>query len=131
MVEFTAPDYLTALPEIFLVGVSLVLLMIGVFAGNRSTNLLTWLSVVAMGAALIMVLVGSHSYNTTFFGMFVSDSFSIFMKCLVLIGAAVTLIMGMGFVKRENMNRFEFPVLILFATLGMLMMISANDLIAL
>jgi len=63
--------------------------------------------------------------------MFVSDSFSIFMKCLVLIGAAVTLIMGMGFVKRENMNRFEFPVLILFATLGMLLMISANDLIAL
>ncbi len=131
MAEFTAPDYLTALPEIFLAAISLIFLMIGVFAGNRSTKLLTWLCVAAMSAAFIMVLAGSHSYSTTFFGMFVSDSFSIFMKCLVLIGAAVTLIMGMGFVKRENMNRFEFPVLILFATLGMLLMISANDLIAL
>ena len=131
MAEFTAPDYLTALPEIFLAAVSLVLLMVGVFLGNRSTNLLTWLCVVAMGAAFIMVLAGSHAYSTTFFGMFVSDSFSIFMKCLVLIGAAVTLVMGMGYVKREGMNRFEFPILILFATLGMLLMISANDLIAL
>jgi len=131
MAEFTAPDYLTALPEMFLATVSLVLLMVGVFLGNRSTNLLTWLCVVTMGAAFIMVLVGSHALSTTFFGMFVSDSFSIFMKCLVLIGAAVTLIMGMGYVKREGMNRFEFPILILFATLGMLVMISANDLIAL
>ncbi|HIM46960.1 MAG TPA: NADH-quinone oxidoreductase subunit NuoN [Alphaproteobacteria bacterium] len=131
MAEFTAPDYLTALPEIFLAAVSLVLLMVGVFLGNRSTNLLTWLCVVAMGAAFIMVLAGSHAYSTTFFGMFVSDSFSIFMKCLVLIGAAVTLVMGMGYVKREGMYRFEFPILILFATLGMLLMISANDLIAL
>ena len=131
MAEFTTPDYLTALPEMFLATVSLVLLMVGVFLGNRSTNLLTWLCVVAMGAAFIMVLVGSHAHSTTFFGMFVSDSFCIFMKCLVLIGAAVTLIMGMGYVKREGMNRFEFPILILFATLGMLLMISANDLIAL
>ncbi|MFP6688801.1 MAG: NADH-quinone oxidoreductase subunit NuoN [Alphaproteobacteria bacterium] len=131
MAEFTAPDYLTALPEIFLAAVSLVLLMVGVFLGNRSTNLLTWLCVVTMGAAFIMVLAGSHAYSTTFFGMFVSDSFSIFMKCLVLIGAAVTLVMGMGYVKREGMYRFEFPILILFATLGMLLMISANDLIAL
>ena len=127
MAEFTAPDYLTALPEIFLAAVSLVLLMVGVFLGNRSTNLLTWLCVVAMGAAFIMVLAGSHAYSTTFFGMFVSDSFSIFMKCLVLIGAAVTLVMGMGYVKREGMSRFEFPILILFATLGMLLMISANS----
>ena len=131
MADFTTPDYLTALPEMFLAAVSLVLLMIGVFLGNRSTNLLTWLCVVAMGVAFIMVLVGSHAHSITFFGMFVSDSFSIFMKCLVLIGAAVTMVMGMGYVKREGMNRFEFPILILFATLGMLLMISANDLIAL
>ena len=131
MAEFSAPDYLIALPEIFLAAVSLILLMVGVFLGNRATTILTWLCVVAMGVALIMVLAGSHAPSTTFFGMFITDSFAIFMKCLVLIGAAVTLIIGMGFVKRENMNRFEFPILILFATLGMLLMISANDLIAL
>ena len=58
MAEFTTPDYLTALPEMFLATVSLVLLMVGVFLGNRSTNLLTWLCVVAMGAAFIMVRWG-------------------------------------------------------------------------
>ena len=131
MVEFTAPDYLIALPEMFLASASLILLMIGVFLGNRSTNLLTWLSVIVMSVAFTIVLVGSQEHSTTFFGMFISDSFAIFMKCLVLIGAAVSLIMGIGFVKRESMNRFEFPVLILIATLGMLLMISANDLMAL
>ena len=60
MADFTTPDYLTALPEMFLAAVSLVLLMVGVFLGNRSTNFLTWLCVVAMGLAFIMVLVGSH-----------------------------------------------------------------------
>jgi NADH-quinone oxidoreductase subunit N len=53
------------------------------------------------------------------------------MKALVLIGAAVTLVMSLGFIRREGMERFEFPILILFATLGMLMMVSANDLMSL
>src|SRR5262249_3326285 len=50
---------------------------------------------------------------------------------LVLIGSAVTIIMSFDYVVRENMQRFEFPVLLVFATLGMMMMLSANDLIAL
>ena len=53
------------------------------------------------------------------------------MKILVLLGAALTMIMSLGYIEREQMDRFEFPVLMLFATLGMLMMVSANDLISL
>ena len=131
MIEFTPPQYIIATPEILLAAVSLILLMVGVFAGNRSTNLLTWLSVLAILGAFIAVLTNTHDHTVTFFGMFISDSFSIFMKCLVLFGAAISLIMGMGYINRENMNRFEFPILILFATIGMLLMISANDLISL
>ena len=131
MQPFVEPDYLPALPELFLAGASVTLLMAGVFIGDRSTRLMTWLACVAMAAAFVMVLVLPDERTTTFFGLFVVDRFAAFMKCLVLVGAAVTLIVGLGYVKREGMNRFEFPVLIVFATLGMLLMISANDLIAL
>src|SRR3546814_15624834 len=53
------------------------------------------------------------------------------MKLLVLASSALTLIMAARYIEREDMARFEFPVLILFATLGMLLMISANDMLAL
>lgn len=131
MEPFVEPRYLPALPELFLAGASVALLMAGVFAGDRSTRLLTWLSCAAMGIAFVMVLALPDERTTTFFGLFVTDSFAAFMKCLVLVGAAVTLIAGLGYVRREGMSRFEFPVLIVFATLGMLLMISANDLVAL
>src|SRR3546814_18753309 len=53
------------------------------------------------------------------------------MKVLVLLGSILALIMSGGFIRREGMARFEYPLLIVFATVGMLLMISANDLIAL
>tara|TARA_B100000700_G_scaffold331748_1_gene467931 strand:+ start:8332 stop:9789 length:1458 start_codon:yes stop_codon:yes gene_type:complete len=131
MTEYDSPNYLIALPEIFLAGTSLILLMVGVFIGNRSTTILTWATSAIMMVALIMVLVGDESRSVTFGGLFISDIFSTYMKSLVLIGSTITLLIGISYVKREGMNRFEFPILILFATTGMLLMISANDLIAL
>ncbi len=131
MTPFVEPDYLPALPELFLAGASVVLLMVGVFWGNRSTGPLTWASCAAMAVAFVMVLALPDERTVTFFGLFVTDAFAAYMKCLVLVGAAVALAMSLGYVKREGMDRFEFPVLIVFATLGMLLMISANDLIAL
>ncbi len=62
---------------------------------------------------------------------FVQDPFARFMKVLTLIGSAVTLVMSMRFAKQENFDKFEYPVLILLCTLGMMLMISANDMIAL
>src|SRR3546814_14044532 len=69
--------------------------------------------------------------ETALGGFFIADAFGDFMKLLVLAGSALTLIMAARYIEREDMARFEFPVLILFATLGMLLMISANDLLAL
>jgi NADH-quinone oxidoreductase subunit N len=63
--------------------------------------------------------------------MYVSDSFTSFAKVMVLIASGAGLIMSQGYIKEEGMNRFEYPVLFVLATLGMMMMISANDLIAL
>ena len=63
--------------------------------------------------------------------MFVVDPFSNFLKILILLGSGLAIIMSLGYLRREGMERFEFPILIVLATLGMLMMVSASDLISL
>ncbi|MFQ5984142.1 MAG: NADH-quinone oxidoreductase subunit NuoN [Alphaproteobacteria bacterium] len=130
MTPFLVSDLAVARPELWLACVGMALLMLGVFGGGQATRLVLWLVVTAFAVAFVLVL--SVPYPVTAFGgLFVVDRFAVFMKALVLIGATLTLILALGYLRRENMDRFEYPVLILFATLGMMMMVSANDLIAL
>ncbi|MGF1609512.1 MAG: NADH-quinone oxidoreductase subunit NuoN [Kiloniellales bacterium] len=124
-------DLMAALPELFLACAAMALLMVGVFRGEGSTRLVLTLSVVAVVVAAALLIIQPRDPASAFGGLFVVDGFGDFMKLLVLIGAALTIIMTQGYIERENMARFEMPVLLLFATLGMLMMISANDLISL
>ena len=63
--------------------------------------------------------------------MFVTDAFALFMKSLVLVGSAVTILMGLRYNEQQRIARFEFPVLVMLSTTGMMVMISANDLITL
>ena len=124
-------NYVTAAPEIFLAIASMVLLMIGVFRGDGSTRLLSYLAVLAFAVTLAIVWQAESAAAVSFAGMYISDRFTSFAKVLVLIASGAGLIMSQGYIKEEGMNRFEYPVLFVLATLGMLMMISANDLIAL
>ncbi len=124
-------DLITVLPELFLACAAMAILRIGVFRGNAATRSVLWLCVLSLLVALVMVTITGREDTTAFGGLFVTDAFGDFMKALVLIGSAATMIMSQGYIVREHMARFEFPVLMLFATLGMLMMVSANDLIAL
>ena len=126
-----AHDYAVAAPEIFLAIASMVLLMIGVFRGNGSTGLLSWLAVLAFAITLVIILQAPDGAQVGFAGMYMADDFTAFAKALVLIASAAGLIMSLGYIKEEGMNRFEYPVLFVLATLGMLMMISANDLMSL
>ncbi|ANK81194.1 MAG: NADH-quinone oxidoreductase subunit N [Rhizobiales bacterium NRL2] len=124
-------DYGLAGPEIFLAIASMVLLMVGVFNKSATAVRVTcWLAVLSMIVALVLV-VASPQDGVTFAGMFVSDAFARFVKVLILAGSAVSIIMSMSFIEREQMNRFEYPVLVTIATLGMMMMVSASDLISL
>jgi len=125
------PDFMTALPEIWLAVAAMALLLLGVFRGNGSTRLVSWLAVLAIAIAFVMVAAAPAAREVTFAGMFVSDSFAKFAKELILIGSAGSIIMSLGYIRREGMERFEYPVLILTATIGMMLMVSANDLIAL
>jgi NADH-quinone oxidoreductase subunit N len=131
------PNLVPALPELFLACVAMALLMLGVFQKGgeaeraRTARLVSYLSVTALLLALLLVLTVSGTRTLAFGGLFVNDSFAAFFKVLVLIASALSLIVAQGFLERAAINRFEFPVLVLLAALGMLMMISANDLISL
>ena len=127
----SVPALMPALPEGWLALAAMALLMFGVFRGNSATRLVAWLSVAALGVALVMVLAAPAGPTVTFSGMFIVDDFARFMKVLVLVGSGLAIVMSLGYIRHQNIERFEYPVLIVLATLGMAMMISANDLIAL
>src|SRR6266705_3580595 len=84
----------------------------------------------ACGAMVLAGLVGGER-RVGFYGMFVTDAFAVFMKALVLVGSAVSIIMALHFNEEHKIARFEFPIVILLATTGMMVMVSANDLITL
>jgi NADH-quinone oxidoreductase subunit N len=126
-----SPDLTSALPEVFLACAAMALLMLGVFRRAGSTRLVLVLTVVVLAVALLLIVFSPGDRTLAFNGLFVTDNFTDYMKILVLLGAALTIGMSLGYIEREQMDRFEFPVLMLFATLGMLAMVSANDLISL
>jgi NADH-quinone oxidoreductase subunit N len=128
-----APGILPALPEIFLGCSAMLLLLFGVFRGDGATRLISWLSVAALvvTGAGVAILTPAGGHHLLFSGLFVADSFAVFAKVLVLAASAVAIIMAVGYNEHEGIARFEFPILCMLATLGMMMMISANDLISL
>ena len=126
------PIFLPALPEVFLAVFGMALMMLGVFAPEkRAFKVVGAFSIAGLLATLLLVVTGAGGRGVALNGLFVADGFAVYMKALVLIGSIVTLVMSDRFLRREGMARFEYPVLIVFATLGMMMMLSANDLIAL
>ena len=126
------PDFMPALPEMFLAAAAMVLLMLGVFQrGVHVAREISWLGVIVLLVAIGLVAGFGGERRVGLYGMFVADGFGVFMSVLVLLGAAFSIVMAMGFNEREGVARFEFPVLVVLATTGMLMMITANDLISL
>ena len=127
----TSIPLMPALPEIWLALAGMALLMIGVFRGDKHTRSLSWLSVLVLLVAVFLVINGASGRTVAFGGQFVTDAFAIFVKVLVLLGSAVSIVLALDYIEKEEMARFEYPVLIVLATLGMLVMVSANDLITL
>ena len=127
----TMADLYPVLPEVCLALMAMVLLMFGVFRGDKSTSSCSWLAVLALLLTGAVMALLPEEADLAFGGQFVVDQFARFMKWLVLIGSALAVIMSINYNAREGIERFEFPVLILFASLGMLLMVSANDLISL
>ncbi|WP_122520230.1 NADH-quinone oxidoreductase subunit NuoN [Pannonibacter phragmitetus] len=125
------PDLLPVLPEIFLSAGALVLLMIGAFGGKKISFLVNGMAMGLVAAAALFVLPYGAQLGTTFHGAFILDGFAFYMKQLVLIGSFFAIAMSWAYAKSQSFDRFEYPVLILLATVGMMLMLSANDMIAL
>ena len=127
----TLAQFAPALPEILLAAGALALVLIGAFRGEKSFGLINTLAFLLL--ALVGVLIATQDAATVsaFNGAFISDSFGRFMKIAVLIGSAVTLMISGDYLKATGSQQFEFPILVALSTLGMLLMISAGDLIAL
>jgi len=125
------PDIAPALPEIILAAGAMALLIFGAITGEKSTRTVSWLAIAVLILALVVSLAQGGERRLGFYGMFVTDAFALFMKSLVLAGSAVTILIGMHYNEEQRIARFEFPVLVMLATTGMMVMISANDLITL
>jgi NADH-quinone oxidoreductase subunit N len=103
--------------------------MIGVFTGEKSALLVTGLAVVLIAVAGVWLFFFTGE-GQAFGGAFLLDPFARFMKGLALAGSIVAMVMTFGQARAHQLDRFEFPVLLVIATLGMMVLISANDLIA-
>jgi len=131
MQTFLYEDIFPLFPELTVAAAAIVLLMVGVFRGDRSTRSLVWVAILALAGALAILVQEPERSVIVLRGMFVADPFALFAKVLILVGSGFALVMSVAYIEREAMDRFEYPILILFATLGMMMMVSANNLISL
>jgi NADH-quinone oxidoreductase subunit N len=124
-------DLVPILPELVLACGAMLMLMFGAFIGERSSATVNgWCVVVLVlaGVALVWLPAGPH---TMFGGSFLVDDYARFLKMLTLVGSAGALVLSLDYLTLERQQKFEYGALFLLATLGMLMLISASDLIAL
>ena len=127
----TLAQFAPALPEILLAAGALALVLIGAFRGEKSFGLINTLAFLMLAFVGVLIAMQDAVTVSAFNGAFISDSFGRFMKIAVLIGSAVTLMISGDYLKATGSQQFEFPILVALSTLGMLLMISAGDLIAL
>jgi NADH-quinone oxidoreductase subunit N len=119
------------LPELILTVGVLALVLVGAWRGERAYPLVAELAVGTLGLAILSILLSSNPEQSLFDGAFVDDAFSRFGKALALSASLVTILLSSDFLRRARLDKFEYPILILLATLGMLLLISADNLIAL
>ncbi len=124
------PELSAIVPELIMAVGAMALLMVGVYSSERASRSVNWMAIAVIAIASIAV-AGTENVGAVLNGAFMVDGFARFMKIAVLIGSAVAILLTMRFARNERFERFEFPILVVLATLGMMVMISANDLISL
>src|SRR5262249_54227149 len=125
------PDLVPMLPEIVLVLGAMALLMLGAFRGDRMVQVVNSAAIALLVLAVLIIAWLPAGRLTTFGGSIVVDDFARFIKILTLIGSAATILISLDYFTPARPLKFEYAVLIVLSTAGMLMMISAADLIAL
>ncbi len=128
----TPSDFQTVLPEVVLALWAIAALMFGVYTGkDRVAVPLVWATAGLMAALALWIGLAGQGERTAFGTLFIDDAFARFAKVTILISAAAVLIMAQDYMSRTGILRFEYPVLASLAVLGMLLMVSASDLMSL
>lgn len=127
-----ATDLQTILPELILAVYAMLALVGAVYTGKDNlTGPITWLTAGLMAVLAIWIATSNAPATDAFGGMFLSDAYARYAKVAILISAAAVLLVGQEAVARRGLARFEYPLLITLATVGMMMMVSAGDLMLL
>jgi NADH-quinone oxidoreductase subunit N len=129
--ESAGYQLLPVLPELVLAVGAMALLMVGAYQGIRATGLIVGLALVLLVIVGVLELTLPAGKLVTFNGSFIVDDFARFLKILALIGSGATLILSTEFLADPSRRIFEYAILVLLSTLGMMVLISAGDLIML
>jgi NADH-quinone oxidoreductase subunit N len=122
-------NWTIALPEIVLSVVAMAILMFGVLRRDDTFFLSSMFALGGFLLAALLVLTSSRGIG--YHGQFVADAFSSFVKILILAGATLALILSLDYNRKNHIARFEYPVLMLLAVTGMMVMASASNLMTL
>lgn len=123
-------DLMVLLPELILAVGAMALLLTGAVGGEKSAPAISWGAIALLAAAGWAALAGPDQ-AVAFHNAFVSDGFSRFAKLLILGGAAMSILLADEFFSSIKISRFELPVLMLLASLGMMLMVSSNSFLSL
>jgi NADH-quinone oxidoreductase subunit N len=123
-------DLLVLLPELILAVGAMALLLTGAIGGEKTAPLVSWGAIALLLVSGVVTVMGPE-HATAFHNAFVADGFSRFAKVLILAGAAFSILLADEFFSEINLSRFELPVLMLLATLGMMLMVSASSFLSL
>ncbi len=128
----TSADFSIVLPEVILAVFAMGALMLGAYGGKDAmARPITGLSAAVMVALAAYIGLGGEGSHPAFGGMFIDDAFARFAKVVVLLCSASVLVMSERYMSRARLLRFEYPILVVLATVGMMVMVSAGDLMAL
>ena len=125
-------DLTIILPEITLAVYAMVALLVGVFTTkDRMTGTLIWITAGVLALLALWIATTGGGTSQAFGGMFNDDAFARFAKVTILLSAAAVLVMSAHSMERSGIARFEYPILVALSVVGMMVMVSAGDLIAL
>jgi len=118
-----------AIPLTFLVLWTCVLVLVDLFIPKDKKGITALLAAVGLLGTLILVLVRSGTSVSVFNGMLTLDGFTYFLDVILLISGLASIALAYDYLKRSNLERGEYYTLLLFSIFGMMLMVSASDLI--
>ena len=119
-------------PEIFLSVYAMVALLGVVYTSkDELAKRVTWVTAFIFILVAFLIIFSEEKTEIAFGGMFINDAFSRFSKIIILLSAAVVLVMGQEYMSRRGFLRFEYPLIVTLSVVGMMVMVSAGDLMSL